>query len=152
MDTKIVDVAYGCRLTSSINYKLFYSFVELGEYKHNDVIYNILATRGEGLVRGTPLKTAIMKNCAILDIEFGVKGKEKKVVSVKVFSVYLHFCGQVTKKDCSILADIIVNCILKTQKVCSNEGDRKKLLDYLQDVEKTFDTASRSQLETVLSE
>lgn len=140
---KSTDVAYGCDLTSVIDYMYLLLLFPLdGDERRvvklggKDIRYGIVGAKGPSLCRGRTSEEGVMKNCIMLD--YLLEYDEVKVkVSVKVFKRYLHFCRESkTKEDnsremASVLADDVLRIIKETQIVMENRELLSARLDQL---------------------
>lgn len=161
---KSTHVAYGCKLTSMIDYNYLLLVMLLDGSKRRshtlpsgDVIeYGTVGARGLGIARGTPKCNGAMKNCIIIDYAIRVNGGDEVGVSAKVFKSYLHFCNNVDMDSSGVLADDLIRLIRETQEVIEchpSLADRLKTIsttpgDYLnpEDVHSLEDRARSARL------
>ena len=117
-------VAYGCRLSSVVDYNNFIAVTSVGRV---DGEMSIMSACGTGITRGeaspvtspkkegTGTKSMLMKNCAILRVNVG-----DGIASVKVFKQYLHIC-KVGLQDAVRVADFVCKCMKETQELIRDE-------------------------------
>lgn len=130
MEETTIDVAYGCTLSTVIDYRHFLILVVLGEDRGT---YRLTGARGLGIVRGINSSDRLMKNCAILNVEVRADSKTTQgaTATVKVFKQYLHFCG-IGRTEAEGLASFLTELIQETQACLEDEKTLEERLRLLQ--------------------
>ena len=138
-----IPVAFGCRLSSVIDYCHFISLLPITTLdKVGEGEIGIIAAKGIGIMRGDNEKATLMKNCAILRLAMG-----SKVATVKVFKQYLHFC-KVNLEEATQLADFLCEAIKDTQRVIQDEALLSARLDKLMEEGSHMKAEDRESVES----
>jgi hypothetical protein len=139
-------VAYGCHLTSTIDYVHFIALLPIN--REGRVI--VTSAKSKDITRGNSPITTLMRNCGIMCLEI-VEGETRITSTVKVFKQYLHFC-RVNEEQANILADFTCSLLREIQEVIEDEKRRWdwiQTLDHLRDEgerKATFDYFGRNNV------
>jgi hypothetical protein len=140
METVSIAVAYGCRLSSVIDWAHFLALLQIDTGEPIDII----GARGVHIIRGRNDKDALMKNCAILTVKI-----DDTYATVKVFKQYLHFC-KVNEQQAIRCADYLCDTIIDAQNILNDEELLSDRLDILQEEGAHITPETRDEAEKYL--